>query len=209
MSTILPQHSTLEGAPLTTHEHLRFPNGDHVIVHTSPGGVQVTGMLGGEYVEYAGTARDAQEQARLLEGDAPDALWSLPEGQAHRIAAAMSGAAGIATGEVVPWADSLEDEQQSGDGTERVALDGGHADVDVIDQHVEVTVTLGERATIGLPLSTGEARKIARALMGAAHRAEVARAMQVNLSGVHTVTDLFNAAQDTGVPASALVEVAP
>lgn len=79
--------------------------------------------------------------------------------------------------------------------------------MDVIDQHVEVTITLGERATIGLALTTGEARKIAHALMGAVHRAEVSRAMQLNLSGVETVTDLFNAAQHTGVPASALVEV--
>lgn len=91
--------------------------------------------------------------------------------------------------------------------SERVALDGGHADVDVIDQHVEVTITLGKRATIGIALTTEEAQKIADALMDAVHRAEVSRAMQLNLSGVETVTDLFDTAQGTGVPASALVEV--
>lgn len=198
--------STLEGAPLTTHEHVRFPNGDHVIVHTSPGGVQVTGMLGGEYVEYAGTARDAQEQARLLEGDAPDALWTLPEGQARRIAAAMSGAVGIATGEGVPWADSFEDEQQSGDDSERVSLDGGHADLEVIEQHVEVTVTLDERATIGLALSPVEARRIGDALTTAAHRAYVQQAAQIDLESVETVTDLFLRSQETGLPMAALLE---
>lgn len=82
--------------PLTTHENLRFEDGSHVIVHTSPGRVQVTGMIDGEYIEYAGTARDAQEQARLLETGAPDALWNLPAEQAHRIATAMSGAVDIA-----------------------------------------------------------------------------------------------------------------
>lgn len=34
------RHSTdpTLAAPLTTHEHVRFPNGDHVIVHSSPAG---------------------------------------------------------------------------------------------------------------------------------------------------------------------------
>lgn len=133
--------STLEGAPLTTHEHVHFPNGDHVIVHTSPGGVQVTGMLGGEYVEYAGTARDAQEQARLLEADAPDALWTLPTGQARRIAAAMSGAVEIAT-----------------------------ADVDHTDGMVELTVRLGGRAAFGITLTSDEAQRIGAVLTGAGAR---------------------------------------
>lgn len=200
--------STLESAPLTTHEHVRFPNGDHVIVHTSPGGVQVTGMLGGEYVEYAGTARDAQEQARLLETDAPDALWTLPEGQARRIAAAMDGAAGIAAVEGVPWAGSSEDVDESGEdpAPERVALDGGHVDVDVIDQHVETTVTIKGRITLGIALTATEAARLGEALTGAARAAYTVQAAQIDLESVETVTDLWHRSRETGVPMAALLE---
>lgn len=38
----------------TTHEHVKFPDGSHVIVHSSPGRVQVTGYVAGEWIEYAG-----------------------------------------------------------------------------------------------------------------------------------------------------------
>lgn len=90
--------------------------------------------------------------------------------------------------------------------SERIALDGGHADLEVIDQHVEVTVTLGGRATIGLALSPAEADRIGQALRDAAHRAHVAQAAQIDLEGVQTVTDLFRRSQESGIPASALVE---
>lgn len=90
--------------------------------------------------------------------------------------------------------------------SERIALDGGHADLEVIDQHVEVTVTLGGRATIGLALSPAEAARIGSALTAAAHRAHVAQAAQIDLEGVETVTDLWRRAAETGVPASALIE---
>lgn len=196
----------------TTHEHLRFDDGSHVIVHSSPGRVQVTGYVAGEWIEYAGTARDAEEQARLLEIEAPDALWTMPREQSHRIALAMAGAVGAADyhdGEV-PEADSPEDlggaEVRTPASSERVALDGGHADLEVIDQHVEVTVTIDGKVTIGLALSPAEASRIGEALRTAAHRAHVVQAAQIDLEGVRTVTDLLRRSRDTGVPVSALVE---
>lgn len=82
---------------LATHEHVRFDNGDHVIVRGTPGEVQVTGTLNGEHVEYAGGSRDALEQATLLETGAPDAPWRLPADRAQRIASAIVGAAGSAS----------------------------------------------------------------------------------------------------------------
>lgn len=91
-------------------------------------------------------------------------------------------------------------------GSQRVPLDGGHADIDVPGEHVEVTVTLGARAVLGLALSPIEARKIGEALTAAAHLAHVTQAAQLDLEGVDTVTDLFRASQETGVPASALIE---
>ena len=199
--------STLEGAPLTTHKHVRFENGDHVIVHSCPGRVQVTGYVGGEWIEYAGTARDAREQAGLLEAGAADALWSLPTGQAARIASAMDGAAGIADGdgEGVPWADSPKDEDDVLK-PERVALDGGHADVEVIDQHVETTVTLDGRITLGIALAATEAARLGQALTSAARGAYAVQAAQIDLEGVETVTDLFSRSQATGIPAAALLE---
>ncbi|WP_420111529.1 hypothetical protein [Pseudactinotalea sp.] len=90
--------------------------------------------------------------------------------------------------------------------SERVALDGGHADVDVPGEHVELTVTIGGRASTGLALSPLEARRIGAALTAAAHRAHVAQAAQLHLEGVETVTDLFRHAQASGIPAGALLE---
>lgn len=90
--------------------------------------------------------------------------------------------------------------------SERIALDGGHADIEVPGEHVELTVTLGGRATIGLALSPAEADQIGQALRDAAHRAHVAQAAQIDLEGVETVTDLWRRAAETGVPASALIE---
>lgn len=92
--------------------------------------------------------------------------------------------------------------------SERIALDGGHADIEVPGEHVELTVTLGGRATIGLALSPAEADQIGQALRDAAHRAHVEQAAQIDLEGVETVTDLWRRAAETGVPASALIEQA-
>ena len=46
----------------------------------------------------------------------------------------------------------------------RVALDGGHADVDVFTDRVEVTVRLGDRTVLGLALSHVEAANLGRAI---------------------------------------------
>ncbi|MGP5640780.1 hypothetical protein ACTXPS_15210 [Brachybacterium tyrofermentans] len=91
--------------------------------------------------------------------------------------------------------------------SERVALDGGHADVETVETAVELTMVLGARTALGIALSPTEARRIGEALVSAAHRAHVAQAAHVDLEGVDTVTDLFRRSQEIGIPASALVEV--
>ncbi|MGP5641031.1 hypothetical protein ACTXPS_16515 [Brachybacterium tyrofermentans] len=91
--------------------------------------------------------------------------------------------------------------------SDRIAMDGGHADVETVETAVELTVTLAERAVLGIALSPAEARRIGEALVSAAHRAHVAQAAHVDLEGVDAVTDLFRRSQEIGIPASALVEV--
>lgn len=54
--------------------------------------------------------------------------------------------------------------------SERIALDDGHADVDTPGEHVELTVTLGNRACLGIALSPREAQQVGQALTTAAHR---------------------------------------
>ncbi|MCT1653672.1 hypothetical protein [Brachybacterium muris] len=183
--------SILEDEFRTTHEHVRFPNGDHVIVHTSPGRVQVTGMLGGEYIEYAGTARDAREQARLLTIGAPDALWAVPDEYAARIGAAMDGAArGVdsPTGDDnVPWADSPEDVH-----TATVDLDGGTAVVEHTGDRVELTIRLGDRTVLGIALTHMEAANLGRAL--------------TSPDGA-TTGDLFHVADTLGVDAGDILRL--
>lgn len=46
----------------------------------------------------------------------------------------------------------------------RIALDGGHADVDTFVDHVELTIRLGDRIVFGFQLSHREAEKIGMAL---------------------------------------------
>lgn len=141
-------------APLTTHEHVKFPDGSHVIAHSTPGGVQVTGMIGGEYIEYAGCARDAREQARLLTIGAPDALWAVPDEHAARIGAAMDGAATAA---------DLTDEDEDVH-TRTVPLDGGTAIVEHVEGRAELTIRLGDRIACALVLSEREADEIGMTL---------------------------------------------
>ena len=87
----------------------------------------------------------------------------------------------------------------------RIPLDHGHADVDVTGPAVELTVNLGGRAALGLALSPAEAQTLADALSGASRAAWAVRATEVDLSNVRTVTDLWRAAEDSGIPASALI----
>ncbi len=88
---------------------------------------------------------------------------------------------------------------------DRIALDGGHADVESEGSHVEVTVRLSERAVLGLALSPAEADRIADALHTAARAAYAVEAADVDIEGVDTVLDLWHRAQESSVPASALV----
>src|SRR5690625_4741317 len=165
-------------APLTTHEHVKFPDGSHVIVHSTPGGVQVTGMIGGEYIEYAGCARDAREQARLLTIGAPDALWAVPDEHAARIGAAMDGAATAA---------DLTDEDEDVH-TRTVPLDGGTAIVEHVGDRVEVTIRLGARIVAALALSRAEASALGMA---------VARPGGAVLDDLFAVADAMNADAST------------
>lgn len=63
-----------------------------------------------------------------------------------------------------PWADSPEDVDEGRESSTRVALDGGHADVDVFEDRVEVTIRLGGRSVLGIALSHMEAANLGRAI---------------------------------------------
>lgn len=66
--------------------------------------------------------------------------------------------------ETTPLADSPEDVDVIHEDHSRVALDGGHADVDVFSDRIEVTVRLGDRTVLGLALSHMEAANLGRAI---------------------------------------------
>lgn len=145
---------------LTSHESVKFPDGDHVIVHRSPYGVQVTGFLHGDWIEESWDHHAAQEQARLLAIDAPDSPWQLPPDRARLIGTAIDGAsAGEPETDEVPVADSAEDVI-----TRTIPLDGGTAIVEHVDNRAEVTIRMGDRIICGLSLSTGEAQQVGQAL---------------------------------------------
>lgn len=92
--------------------------------------------------------------------------------------------------------------------SQRIALDGGHVDLDGEGEHVELTVRLGGRIALGVALSADEAARVADALATAARRAQAAQVAASDLADVRTVGDLFERAQAVGVPASVLVEAA-
>jgi hypothetical protein len=89
--------------------------------------------------------------------------------------------------------------------SERIPLDDGHADVDVIAGSVEITVQLGDRALLGLALSADEADRLGEALRTAAQRSRVEQARDVDLEGARTLTDLVRIARDHGTVPSALM----
>lgn len=64
----------------------------------------------------------------------------------------------------IPEADSPEDVDAPQESSARVALDGGHADVDVFTDRIEVTIRLGGRSVLGIALSHMEAANLGRAL---------------------------------------------
>lgn len=61
-------------------------------------------------------------------------------------------------------ADSPEDVDVVHESHARVALDGGHADVDVFSDRIEVTIRLGGRSVYGIALSHVEAANLGRAI---------------------------------------------
>ena len=63
-----------------------------------------------------------------------------------------------------PLADSPGDVDAPQESSTRVALDGGHADVDVLSDRVEVTIRLGGRSVLGIALSHMEAANLGRAI---------------------------------------------
>lgn len=66
--------------------------------------------------------------------------------------------------DATPLADSPGDADVYQENSTRVALDGGHADVDVFTDRVEVTIRLGDRTVLGIALSHMEAANLGRAI---------------------------------------------
>ena len=64
----------------------------------------------------------------------------------------------------IPWEDTAADVDARQESSTRVALDGGHADVDVFSDRVEVTIRLGGRSVLGIALSHMEAANLGRAI---------------------------------------------
>ena len=66
--------------------------------------------------------------------------------------------------DAIPEANSPEDVDAPQESSTRVALDGGHADVDVFTDRIEVTIRLGGRSVLGIALSHMEAANLGRAI---------------------------------------------
>ena len=66
--------------------------------------------------------------------------------------------------DATPLADSPEDVDAPHESSTRVALDGGHADVDVFTDRIEVTIRLGGRSVLGIALSHMEAANLGLAI---------------------------------------------
>ena len=66
--------------------------------------------------------------------------------------------------DATPLADSPEDVDAHQENSTRVALDGGHADVDLFSDRVEVTIRLGGRSVLGIALSHMEATNLGCAI---------------------------------------------
>ena len=91
--------------------------------------------------------------------------------------------------DATPLADSPEDVDAPQESSTRVALDGGHADVDVFSDRVEVTIRLGDRTVLGIALSHVEAANLGRAIASPAGATtgdlfHVADALDVNAGDI-------------------------
>ena len=85
-----------------------------------------------------------------------------------------------------------EDVDAPQESSTRVALDGGHADVDVFTDRIEVTIRLGGRSVLGIALSHMEAANLGRAIASPAGA---------------TTGDLFNLADELGVNAGEIMRL--
>ena len=94
--------------------------------------------------------------------------------------------------DAIPEADGPDDVDAHQESSTRVALDGGHADVDVFEDRVEVTIRLGGRSVLGIALSHMEAANLGRAI--------------ASPDGA-TTGDLFNLADELGVNAAEIMRL--
>ena len=92
----------------------------------------------------------------------------------------------------IPWEDTAADVDARQESSTRVALDGGHADVDVFSDRVEVTIRLGGRSVLGIALSHMEAANLGRAISSPAGA---------------TTGDLFHVADTLGVNAGDIMRL--
>lgn len=94
--------------------------------------------------------------------------------------------------DTIPEADSIEDVDVVHEHSNRIALDGGHADVDVFTDRIEVTIRLGHRTVFGIQLSHMEASALGRAIASPCGA---------------TWQDLLHVADELGVEAHELMKV--
>ena len=94
--------------------------------------------------------------------------------------------------DAIPEADSPEGVDAPQESSTRVALDGGHADVDVFSDRIEVTIRLGGRSVLGIALSHREAANLGRAIASPAGA---------------TTGDLFHVADTLGVNAGDIMRL--
>lgn len=88
--------------------------------------------------------------------------------------------------------DAIPEADAPQESSTRVALDGGHADVDVFSDRVEVTIRLGGRSVLGIALSRMEAANLGRAI--------------ASPDGA-TTGDLFHLADTLGVDAAEIMRL--
>lgn len=174
-------------APVAIYtESVRFEDGSHfTLTVEDPNYVEVRGRHEGEDFDISLRADAAEDEADLLlDGNAPDAMWTLPPGRARRLGNALTGAA-VAARHAIP-------EDVTHESSDRIALDGGHADVDVFSDRIEVTVRLDDRTVLGIALTHMEAAALGRAI-ASPHGA--------------TTGDLFHVADELGVDASSILRL--
>ena len=94
--------------------------------------------------------------------------------------------------DAIPEADGPDDVDAPHESSTRVALDGGHADVDLFTDRIEVTIRLGGRSVLGIALSHTEATNLGRA---------------ISSPGGATTGDLFHVADTLGVDAGDIMRL--